>query len=98
MVAPLIGGIAAMLAYYGYTTKQYYDARKRWEAREEKKSKEKAKKHTDREAMRGALELMGATDVEKMISSVASGERKHRSWDNRVRAKQGTILGNTKGR
>jgi hypothetical protein len=89
----LIGGIAAMLAYYGYTTKQYADARKKWEAREAKKKKDKAKKHTEREAMRGALELMGAQNVDKMLD-----EPKIRSFDNRVRAKQGTILGNTKGR
>ena len=50
MAAPLIGGIAAMLAYYGYTTKQYADARKKWEAREAEKKKDKAKKHTEREA------------------------------------------------
>ena len=78
--------LASVLAMTGYTMKEYTEARSSWETRA-------PKKYTEREAMEGALRLMGVKNVHRLLK-----EPGIRSYDNRLKATQGTLLGNTQGR
>jgi hypothetical protein len=59
--------LVSMLAGYGYTMKEYTQARASWE-------KGKGEKHTEREVMVGTLKSMGAKNVDKTLDANIKGK------------------------